>query len=618
MKVLLTFLLSSSVFAAQDKVNEQMLLIDQVALYLAKDKEDLKAEQITSLSKKIIPNKHEYPSDVIAKLFLLLADVATNKGDIDKAYQFTLDGLAVNTSHKKIRLCLTLKLAEIYVTKKQFSLLLSAAEQAVVQSEMTNNVKYKLFALGYRSVAFAMLGKHQKTLMDLEQVELSISSNKVFSEHIELLTILAKAYQALGDYQTALTIHNKVLTLRFELSRLANLDQTYIQMAHAYLALRRFDDAYNSYWEAKKYAQKKSADINVANAQQGIGIVYYKQNDLDNALLELSSANDIYKKRNMILPYVETAIYIAEIKLKRKEFEHSYILLNEIQTLIVESEMNIDVLSFYNMVSQMHFNKQEYQKAFLWQEKYSQALQNKNKQQKRLDLIPSYFSSVISEDEKETIEPLDLARELTIKMAEKSELSSSFDAKFKKQNAIIFILSLVSLLLLALLLFFFFRIRAKRLSLVYQEAETPANFFLKSMHTKHNYQLLYKKARQYQYPLTVVSLTIDNWQELTFRFNKKSIINEVCNDIAKVISEHLDEYDCAGILNEGEYLLLFEYQNEDEIVQKVDKLSEALQVRFIASIGDFSILSKYAIKTPNFKDIDPYIFLAKLTESKDL
>lgn len=615
---LLVFLYCSPVFSEQIKANEQTLLIDQVALYLAKDKEELKEEQITSLSKKIIPNKHQYPSDIIAKLFLLLADVATNEGDIEKAYQFALDGLAVNTSHTKIRLCLTLKLAEVYVAKKQYKDLLNVAEQAVIQSDAIKNIKYSLFALGYRSLAFAMLGQHQQTLADLKRVELSISSNKVFSEHIELLTILATAYQALGDFHTSLTMQNKILTLRYELSRTANIDQTYMRLAQANLSLMRLDEAYNNFWEAKRFAREKGADISVAYAQQGLGIVLFMQNEFNKALGELESANDTFKKKNVTSSYIETAIYLAKIKFHESQLEQAYKILNELQTLVKESEMKIEFIDFYQMVAQMHFNKNNFKQAFLWQEKYSILLQKKNQHSQNIAMTPYYFSLSKVNNNLEKQQSLEQARELTIKMAEESELSTSFSNKYQKQQRIILILSFVCLLLMITLLFFYLRIRAKRISLVYQEAENPTNFFLKSMQTKHTYQLLYKKARLHQYPITVVYFTIENWQELEFRFNKKSILNEVGKDIAQVISEHLGEFDCAGILNRGEYLLLFEYQNEEDIAQKVDKLSKALQLRFIPSIGDFSILSRYSIKTPSFKDIDPYIFLAKLTEAENL
>ena len=79
--------------------------------------------------------------------------------------------------------------------------------------------------------------------------------------------------------------------------------------------------------------------------------------------------------------------------------------------------------------------------------------------------------------------------------------------------------------------------------------------------------------------------------------------------------EQLTEFDQAGLLNDGEYLLLFEHQCEDEVKGKIISLEQALSVRFFANLGDFSVTISYALKKPDFKDIDPYVFLARLCES---
>ncbi len=173
----------------------------------------------------------------------------------------------------------------------------------------------------------------------------------------------------------------------------------------------------------------------------------------------------------------------------------------------------------------------------------------------------------------------------------------------------------MTVLLLITLTSFYFKFREKQRMMIFSAAEKPRNFIANSMQTKHAYQRAFKKARQYNYPITVVYFTVENWQELIFRFNKKSIINEVVNDISLLINEHLSEFDCAGLINPGEYLLMFEHQTTEEIILIVDKLSKALKVRFFANLGNFSISCKYTVKTPSFKDIDPYIFLARLSES---
>jgi hypothetical protein len=45
---------------------------------------------------------------------------------------------------------------------------------------------------------------------------------------------------------------------------------------------------------------------------------------------------------------------------------------------------------------------------------------------------------------------------------------------------------------------------------------------------------------------------------------------------------------------------------------------QVLNTRSFADLGDFSLMVKYAIKTPDFKDIDPYLFLASTIEDIDV
>ena len=121
-------------------------------------------------------------------------------------------------------------------------------------------------------------------------------------------------------------------------------------------------------------------------------------------------------------------------------------------------------------------------------------------------------------------------------------------------------------------------------------------------------------ARKYAYPLTMGYISITNWQELTFQFNKK-IVGEVSREIASVINEHINEFENAGLINDGEYLLLFPHQNKDEVSVIIEKLVSALKLRFFANLGGFSVIISYSIESPSFQDIDPYIFLSQLSDS---
>lgn len=594
----------------------QEALIEQVQRLNQSNYELLDYQEVTELSKRITPNRHQYPSDTIAKLYLLLADVATNIGDTEKALQFVQDGLAVKTLDKEVSLCLALKLARLYMNKQQYNLLLTTAEHAVSLSEQDVDIKFRLFALSYRSVAYVMLADFNKALLDLQEVEQGIAQEPVFSEQIELLTILANAYHYLGDYQTALTIQLKVLKLRFDLARMANVDQTYLQLGNAYLFTAKYDDAYNAFWEARKYAEEKQAPISVARASVGLARTLYQQGELAPAEQALLAAKTVFKQRNLNLDYAKALITLAKVYFASKRELEANALLIEAMPLIEHESLSKGYKDYYQMLAKMYYQQGDSDKAYLWQIKYGQLQERLLTSDKLAKSSLHQFYHRDSSHEHEQFHSVaeQQTREIAVKLAQESELSASFTGKFAKQKSIIISLVAAVILLVITVVSFYLRLRASRHNLVYLDMERPKNFLVQPMQTKHIYQLVYKKARQFQFPITVMYLSVENWQELTFRFNKKSIINEVSDDIARIINENIDEYDFAGLLNPGEYLLIFEHQKVSEVSDKAAKLSQAIQSRFFASLGDFSLTCQYSLKSPAFKDIDPYIFLAQLSE----
>ncbi|MCW8832882.1 MAG: hypothetical protein OQK03_06155 [Colwellia sp.] len=121
-------------------------------------------------------------------------------------------------------------------------------------------------------------------------------------------------------------------------------------------------------------------------------------------------------------------------------------------------------------------------------------------------------------------------------------------------------------------------------------------------------------ARKYAYPLTLGYISINNWQELLFKFNKK-VVNEVSDNIVDLINEHISEFENAGLINDGEYLLLFPHQNKEDVMITMEKLLEDLRLRFFANLGGVSVILSYSVESPDFQDIDPYIFLSQLSSA---
>jgi len=607
--ICLLSVISFNALTAEPKPSTFEQLISQVESLFRENPEKLNHNEIVELSNKIIVQREKYPNEILAKTYLLLANVASNKGELETAYQFTQDGLAITTQYEDAKLCLQIKLASILSAKKQYEKLLATAQKAIDMPRNKENTKYFLFALSYRSVAYAMLNQHEQALTDLQKVESVIQQNPSFAEHIALLAILASAHYHLGDYQTALTMQLKILKLRFSLNKLENVDQTYFHLAKAYYRLNQFNDAYNAYWEAKIYAQKKEAPIYEAYANQGLGVTLIKQKQYIEAEAILTDAKALFYQYNLARPYLETVISLALLSDLTEQKQKAKSLLLEAENLAIDIELTDDFIILYQLLSNIHKDNKELSKAFFWQKKYSSALlKTKTPTSSNPQVSATYTNKPNNTSASSK------TRQLAVKLAEQSELATSFSTKYRQQQTHIFIISGIALLLLCSVIFIWLKYRATNLKRTYEAIEKPSHILASPIQTKQLYLNNFNMARKYSYPLTLSYISISNWQELTFQFNKK-IVAEVSHEIASLINEHINEFESAGIINEGEYLLLFPHQHKKEVAISIEKLVSALKLRFFANLGEFSVIIAYSIENPNFQDIDPYIFLSQLSDS---
>jgi hypothetical protein len=574
------------------------------------DKEQLEYGDILSLSQQVLPHQQYYSDITLAKLYLLLTYSASNKSDVHHAYKYSKAGLKITLQNHEVKSGLLLSLAAVYLTRKNFDRLLELSENMVEHSRIVEGDNYNLLALSYRSVAFSMLGNYERSLEDLTEVEQTIDKDRVTIEHIELLSILATAYYYLGDHHTALTIQLKVLKLRFDLGKKENIDKTYIHIGNAYLYLLRFDDAYNAFWEAKKYAVKKEAVISEAHASKGLGISLLKQKLFEEANRELSYAAVIFNAQKLSAEYIESLVGIASAQMHTGNKTAGYETLDTISLLLGDNDLSLEYVGYYRMMAEMNFAQSNYLEAYTFAQKNSQLLlvkfKNKKKEVKYTHTF--YNQTLLDLSNKNSSEK---TRDIAVKLAQGSELATSYRAKYLKQRNIIIVLFSFITLATLILLFLFFRVRANKSNIAFEPSDNKPSVTKNSSHTKQYYQEIYQKSRKFQYPLTVCLITIQNWQELTFSFNKKRV-HEVKNIITHVIQEQLSEYEFAGMLNEGGYLLLFEHQEVKDVEVKIEKLTQALNALFFGNLGDFSVMISYELSSPNFKDIDPFSFLAKL------
>jgi len=589
---------STETFSANDKEIETN--VAQVNHYFAMDKEYLPNDQVVSLASSVIQNREFYSNETVAKVFYLLAEAATNKGDAVRAMQFALDGKGLIGLDPGLALSFLLKIASGHYIEGKFKRVKIVAEQAVKLASKSNNPQSLLKALSYRAMANALIAEDQLAFADLQQVERLLTQYQKFADHIGLLEVLAIAHYYLHDYSASITLYNKVIKLRIDLNKTINIDHSYYSLARSYLHLDRLDDSYNAFWQAKNYAEKQGLPIKIAFAQMGLGQVLLSQQHAAQALTRLQTAESLFQGQSLTRPYFTTLIYLSKAASILNLKDLAYESLEKAEKLAEQIDFTNEQIEVYQLLSAMYQEKNQLKKALIAQQKYLMLYKQLQK------------SHVVSHEKK--LENNHKNRDISLKLAEHSGLISQFNDKYRQQKELIWWISILLFVFLILVLFLVLKIRAMKLNKAYDEVEKPVDYIANSTQTKKYYQLQFKMSRKYQYPLVVGYLSVDNWKELTFHFNKK-IINEVAKTIAVLVNEYSDEFDQVGLIHEGEYLLLCPHQGLDEVKAKFSQMVDALNVRFFANLGEFSVKMSYAYKVPSLQDIDPYIFLARLSES---
>ncbi|WDD98993.1 hypothetical protein [Thalassomonas actiniarum] len=576
--------------------------ITRVEDYYLRQDENLPYEAVVSLSSQVVQNRQYYSSNTLAKVFALLADAAASKGDLVGAMQFAQDGLTINIIEPSLRLDLLLKVAKGHFARGNFQRVFDIAAEMLVLADGAQAMKYRLMALAYRAMSNALLNYAEQALSDLHQVDQLLARHQELSQTLELLQLLAQTRFYLHDYQSALSMQQAILKMRFDLSKKKNIEQTYLQLAQAYRFSGKLDDAYHAFWEAKTFAEEKSAVILVGYAQLGLGQVLFAQGAYGEADKALVTAENLFKGENLKSPYLTTLIALAKTRQERRGPASAYPYLLRAEKLAENMELAREHIDLYPLLSAMYRGQQDIPRALhallTYTELHEQFLLNKP--------LPALEGPALLTSEK--------SKQLAAKLVEKNALHASFSEKYQIQQKIIMILAVLVILLMLFLLAGWLKYRAKKLNLAYDEVEQASDVLASPVKIKQIYQLAYKMARKYEYPLTVGYLSINNWKELSFRFNKK-ILMEVTKTVATLVNEYSGEFDRAGMLDEGEYLLLCPHQSGQEVEEKLRKLTESIKVRFFANLGEFSVNITFSYDVPSVQDIDPYVFLAKLTDS---
>ena len=593
-------MLSTDAQAFANDKNYRQLLND----YYLKDKESLLSQDIIDVAQVVVSNRNNYSQKAIARAFSLLSDVAFNRGDLLAAFQFAQYGLEIEETGVFIQLDLLLKLARGYYAQGKYIQLRDTSQKAAWLAEQAKNMDYHLQALAYSAVAYALSADYALAITELIKVENLLSQNRQSVDQITLLEIIAEAHFNLAEYENTVELLNRVLKLRTDMSRTQGIARTYHLVANAYYQLQQYDDAYNTFWQSLQFSQQYKLYIRSAYAELGLGQVLFQQQQFTMAKERLLSAQKIFNQHNLIRMKLSAQIALAKVMYALGQDEQADIILLSAQSLAEKLVLSPQQIELYLLLTDYYQRQNKFKLAIKTQKRYLNLYQELYP---NVNVKNSLVTAAITSNK---------VKKLALNLAEKSELSLEFSAKYYRQKTLIILLSLALFCSLLFAILWCFKLHHQRLHRGYEEVELPKNKVAQPTQTKRWYQQQYKMARKYQYSISVAYLEIENWQELSFHFNAK-VLADVSEALAIIINEHIDEEDFAGEISAGEYLFLCPHQTLDQVLSKFTDIKQAIKTRFFANLGDYSVKVRFSVDSPSIQDIDPYVFLSRLSESTE-
>ncbi len=570
--------------------------------YYLQDKETLISQEVVDVAQFVISHRNDYSSNMVARAFSLLSDVAFNRGNVIAALQFAQYGSEADKTDVIIQLDILLKIARGYYAQGKYIQLRNTSQKAAWLAEQASNMNFHLQALAYSAVAYALSADYELATAELIKVESLLNQNQQDVDQITLLEIIAEAHFNLAEYDNAVDILNRVLKLRTEMSIMQGIARTYNLMANAYYQSQHYDDAYNAFWQSLQFSQQYKLDIRAAYAELGLGQVLYQQQQFSLARERLGNALLVFNQHNLVQVKLSTQISLVKVMYALGQHSEADKILLSAQSLAETLVLSRQQIDFYLLLTDYYQKQKQYEHAVKAQTLYLTAYQGfyPNVQ------VKSLWQSAASTTSHR-------AKQIAMNLAEKSELNLAFSDKYYRQQSLIILLVVVLVCTMVFMVFWRFRLHRQRLKYGYDEIELPKSRLAKPVQTKRWYQQQYKMARKYQYNVAIAYLQIENWQELSFHFSDK-ILADISQALAIIVNENLDEEDYSGVISAGEYLFLCPHQTPEQVLIKFTAIKHAIKTRFFANLGDYSVKIRFSIDSPNIQDIDPYVFLSRLSE----
>jgi GGDEF domain-containing protein len=586
--------------AVAGNVSENIQQIEQ----LFSGQQQQSNDEIIALAQQVVSAYRQYDDNTLGKTYLLLAKVAASNNELSKAIQFIEDGLHRSNISWQVKTQLLTSQCDILLRLSQLKALHQCADNLLKTQLLSPQKTIQLLAMSYKALAFALDKKYQLTIQLIKQMTPILAEEHQAIGNINLLLNLALTHDLLGSYQVALSYYTQLLALKFEHDHTQDIAHTYYGIAREYRQLNKLDDAFNAYWEGRRIAEKQQQLVMMAMGDLGLADLDIAQQRYQPAYDKLIKVEKIlrYETEQFPNPYRLTLMLLAKAAFGVNKPLVAYQLLSQVEAMIDSKNLPREQIELLLLLAK----KQQYQ----------------GNDGKALEYVFQYveqMSAYYQSDQlvhQAAIDAIEVAKENNF-ITQNSMIQNQLNQQLKQLKQSYRYLQVAFLIVVVVmtlgLLVCWQRNRELKLTFDLIDTERPDYYLPNSRLTQKEYQKAFMQARKYHYPLTVVYLTISNWADLTQSFRRKVVI-DVSKTIATLINEHITDFDFAGRLADGEFLLYFPHQQPTEVNAILVRLNAALKAQLFANLGAFSVMIDYQLAMPETQDIDPFIFLSKLQQ----
>lgn len=177
-------------------------------------------------------------------------------------------------------------------------------------------------------------------------------------------------YFKLRNYPKALEYYLLALEHDEKVSESDFRDQLLINTALCYNQLGNYDEARSFIYEGMNYCSPNCKENTILHGEFGLGVSYYKQNNLPQAKSHFEKSLAIARDVNNVRFMAENLIYLAHIFVEDSQYDSASVLLVETEKISAEHGFNELLIESYREYSNLYSLQNDFEKASLYQEKY--------------------------------------------------------------------------------------------------------------------------------------------------------------------------------------------------------------------------------------------------------